>query len=38
MPLRVALHGSHFDFALRFHTLTLAYENDSLVRVSRRDG
>jgi hypothetical protein len=34
---RLPFLDNYFRFALRFNTLTLAHENDSLVRVSRRD-
>jgi hypothetical protein len=37
MPMQVSYLGSYVRFALRFDTLTLAHEIDSLVRVSRRD-
>ena len=37
MSMQVTLLDYHFRFALRFATLTLAFELDSLVRVSRRD-
>jgi hypothetical protein len=35
--MQVTLLDYYFRFALRFATLTLAFELDSLVRVSRRD-
>jgi len=34
--MRKALTYVHFHFAKEFNTLTLAYEDDSLVRVPRR--
>jgi hypothetical protein len=37
MSMQVTLLDYYFRFALRFSTLTLAFELDSLVRVSRRD-
>ena len=38
MSMQVTLLDYYFHFALRFATLTLAFELDSLVRVSRREG
>jgi len=34
--MRKALTYVHFHFAKEFNTLTLAYKDDSLVRVTRR--
>jgi hypothetical protein len=37
MSMQVTHLDCHFRFAFGFSTLTLAFELDSLVRVSRRD-